>query len=531
MSNNLVKLNWDLVKYADSNATAHSEALQKAALMSEWMQDPNVQNAALGGIVGLGAGGLTGMLGEKEEDESRAGKIFKNMAGFGALGAGLGYGVGPVSTALGGPADPLSGLKATGSDLYDKAKVTGGDLYDKAKDKLGLGAVDDPSQLGPTTPNAQEAQEARDREQAEQLAVPDLYDEGLRDLNAPKPDPILRDLNAPGAGGPEPTGVVDPEVGPGSGDYNDLYHDDAGTPKDPSDDRYFGEPDMDEHGNLIRGEEIKQGGYWSELAGSVGNPLNWMGPGHLGAAAAGLTKTRNIDEQAEADESLMGNLLIPGKASYNLFKRLGGSIRGPEIKAERENLKKPRDGDGDGMVNDGTPEEREKAGASFGQYMALKQAGWWSEQASFLNPLNIVGSPVGAVSALATPTRNRREQAEADQSTWSNVLVPGKGAYNQMKREGHSIRGPEITEARERRKSQKERGGATRKSDADNKDKKKDKKKDDEKEGAARIGAYFAKLAVETAKWDKKQKGRKKKKVKIRKGKAVIERDKAGAAS
>jgi len=214
----------------------------------------------------------------------------------------------------------------------------------------------------------------------------------------------------------------------------------------------------------------KQGGYWSEAAGGL-NPLNMLGGSHLGAATAGLTPTRDMRQQAEADEDMWKNLLVPGVAGYNAMKRLGGSIRGPEIteerrileaalseakrerKMKRRGISNPRDGDGDGMVNDGTPEE--------------KAAGYWSELAGGLNPLNIYGgSPIGAAAALATPTRNLQDQALADQDMWKNLLIPGVGPYNTMKRLGGAIRGPEITE--ERRELAAERAeGKKKKRDGD----------------------------------------------------------------
>ena len=79
----------------------------------------------------------------------------------------------------------------------------------------------------------------------------------------------------------------------------------------------------------------------------------------------------------------------------------------------------------------------------------VKQAGYWTEIGSALNPLNVVAGPIGALAALATPTRNLREQATSNiDDTWSNLLIPGKGAYNANKRLGWSIRGPELEAAR-----------------------------------------------------------------------------------
>jgi len=116
----------------------------------------------------------------------------------------------------------------------------------------------------------------------------------------------------------------------------------------------------------------KQAGFYSEWASGF-NPLNSIG-GPVGTILAGLTPTRDLGEQAETDESMWKNLLIPGVGPYNAMKRLGTAIRGPELRSERRDLAEhrdearkalrdrrlqPRDGDGDGKVNDGTPEEKE----------------------------------------------------------------------------------------------------------------------------------------------------------------------------
>ena len=81
----------------------------------------------------------------------------------------------------------------------------------------------------------------------------------------------------------------------------------------------------------------KEAGWKSELAGYA-NPVNWPGI-PVAAVAAALTKTRTLREQAEADKETWKNILIPGRAGYNVSKRFGHAIRGPEIKAERALLK------------------------------------------------------------------------------------------------------------------------------------------------------------------------------------------------
>ena len=79
-----------------------------------------------------------------------------------------------------------------------------------------------------------------------------------------------------------------------------------------------------------------------------------------------------------------------------------------------------------------------------------KEAGYWSELGGNLNPVNVLtaglANAAGGAGALATPTRDTEEQAEADEDTWSNLLIPGKAGYNQMKRIGYSIRNPDLKE-------------------------------------------------------------------------------------
>jgi hypothetical protein len=91
------------------------------------------------------------------------------------------------------------------------------------------------------------------------------------------------------------------------------------------------------------GELTKASGYWSELAGQF-NPLNIYGGSLAGGAAALATPTKTQGEIAEADTGGVGkvlaNLLIPGVAPYRMMKRLGTSIRGPEIKEQRAKVKK-----------------------------------------------------------------------------------------------------------------------------------------------------------------------------------------------
>jgi len=75
----------------------------------------------------------------------------------------------------------------------------------------------------------------------------------------------------------------------------------------------------------------KEAGSVSELVGMVGNPINWAAAVPA-AAAAGLTSTRDTEEQAGADQDMWSNLLVPGRAGYNITKRHGYSLRNPDLK-------------------------------------------------------------------------------------------------------------------------------------------------------------------------------------------------------
>ena len=111
----------------------------------------------------------------------------------------------------------------------------------------------------------------------------------------------------------------------------------------------------------------KKAGYWKEmlghlasmagggavgagLGGLAGGPSGALGGGYLGAALTGYggmlggggaalaTPTRNLKEQAESDQEGILMNMIPGRGQYNTMKRLGHSIRGPEISAARDAL-------------------------------------------------------------------------------------------------------------------------------------------------------------------------------------------------
>ena len=113
---------------------------------------------------------------------------------------------------------------------------------------------------------------------------------------------------------------------------------------------------------FLEGYMSKESGWISEALGmyapSVGGGIAGGAIGGPGGAALGgmagfyaplllsgivsLTKdTRDSEEQAEADQNMLSNY-IPGVAPYNMWKRLGYSIRNPELKEENKKAKRDK---------------------------------------------------------------------------------------------------------------------------------------------------------------------------------------------
>jgi len=184
------------------------------------------------------------------------------------------------------------------------------------------------------------------------------------------------------------------------------------------------------------GQRHKQAGVFSEYFGAALNPLNSFG-NPIGSLLALTTPTRTQRDQAISNREILGNLFIPGRASYNTFKRIGYSIRSPEMLEEDRKIEEEQ-------------EERQKKERNVGSSSLRqpeKNAGVFTEFSAGLNPLNIAGTPIGSLLALTTPTRTQREQAMANRESWGNILIPGRAGYNLFKRLGHTIRSPEMLEA------------------------------------------------------------------------------------
>jgi hypothetical protein len=79
----------------------------------------------------------------------------------------------------------------------------------------------------------------------------------------------------------------------------------------------------------------KQAGFVSELLGNNLNPLNALAAPVSGVAAL-MTPTRTTERQAQNDSKshYLRDLLVPGVAPYQAFKRLGYAIRGPDLQEQ-----------------------------------------------------------------------------------------------------------------------------------------------------------------------------------------------------
>ena len=188
----------------------------------------------------------------------------------------------------------------------------------------------------------------------------------------------------------------------------------------------------------------KESGYKSELASHF-MPTNFPFGILGGALAAPFTATQSYDDLAkrEAKETIMSNLktlLVPGVGPYQHWKRMGTSIRSPEVKGLQADYTQDRDK----VKADENQENQKQLEETFGK----KESGWKSEYLAALNPGNYmpgIGQLPSWIAAGATPTRTMGDQARNDvDNTWSNALIPFVGPYNQFKRYGTSVRSPEF---------------------------------------------------------------------------------------
>ena len=172
----------------------------------------------------------------------------------------------------------------------------------------------------------------------------------------------------------------------------------------------------------------KHAGIGSETVGALLNPINLLGGNIAGVAAAGVTPTRDIPDQLEADESLLANLLVPGMASYNKYKRVGA---------------------GNQIIKEHTPEASPylnailEATGSLPATMGLAYgAHKLAPDSTLAKGLALYGPGIlGSVAAILSPARTDEEQSEYEQSVGRRLLnvIPGVGPYNFIHRLKHAL--------------------------------------------------------------------------------------------
>jgi hypothetical protein len=255
----------------------------------------------------------------------------------------------------------------------------------------------------------------------------------------------------------------------------------------------------------------KQAGVVPEVAGTMVTNAFTSGLSSVGGGlAAAVSPTKDIHEIARANKMVAANF-IPGVGPYNLYKRLGNSLRGPEMEALREEAKKEyakksliekykgiligaltlgAAGTTAYMANRPTyqyvgkvrePDETDSAESESwdsgethkdllpdeddkpyyeDEYFKnfdkksnelTKEAGWKSEKAlGTVADTATLGTSrlIGLLAAAATPTKTRKEIALADEAHWDN-FIPGVAAYREAKRMGNALWGPEIQKAQD----------------------------------------------------------------------------------
>jgi len=85
-----------------------------------------------------------------------------------------------------------------------------------------------------------------------------------------------------------------------------------------------------------------------KTAGPISETLGFSSPANiLGGAAALMTPTRSLEQQAKFDATdnagrAIANAVVPGYGAYNMYKRMGSSVRSPEMKAMQAKAMQPQ---------------------------------------------------------------------------------------------------------------------------------------------------------------------------------------------
>ena len=149
-----------------------------------------------------------------------------------------------------------------------------------------------------------------------------------------------------------------------------------------------------------------------EIAGSLVNPLNLFGGNAIGSFFGELNGSDLSDEEIARlieERGNLANYFLPGASAYRLSQRPGSLARKIVERAKELHIEKVR------------PKRH-----------------MFTEALSAINPLNIIGTPVGTIVGIAGKHRTLDEQVEHDSKSqsWKNLLLPGYAAYHNAKRLG-----------------------------------------------------------------------------------------------
>lgn len=164
------------------------------------------------------------------------------------------------------------------------------------------------------------------------------------------------------------------------------------------------------------------------VEGATGIPVGSVG------GLVGIGSDYPTPETIMEREEDKGFNLIPGVGNFRMGQRvLDSSSRDLIDILDKAKAKDGRKGL-QALAKDHPNSQVRQAATEWLTQKLEKSAGPYSEIASGLNPLNIVGTPIAALVAALTSHRSRKEQLATEDSTWKNLLIPGVGPYNAIKR-------------------------------------------------------------------------------------------------
>ena len=139
-----------------------------------------------------------------------------------------------------------------------------------------------------------------------------------------------------------------------------------------------------------------------------------------------------------------------------IYDKLRGRTKEDAIRASYPDLEKDRAERAEKKKSQKSPKAGDTAKAEKREERMDKEkaAGWKSEMASGVNPLNLLAAPFAGAAALSTPTQSHDQLAQrlAKDDLLQNLktmLVPGVGPYQSFKSVGTAIRSPEMKKLRD----------------------------------------------------------------------------------